>query len=173
MSAHLKPMAASLAAQSLEPHVPGLRRYFSKRVAADQVDDLVQEVFLRMQAHAAGPPIEHLDRYLFTVAASVLSDQKRRRVVRYESAHKSLEESDHPAEELTPESVLLDREALERVVAAIADLPARTRDIFLLHRFEEITCAGIAAQLGMSVSAVEKHLMRALRSLREHISTDD
>src|SRR4029077_805199 len=124
-------------------------RYFSKRVAAGEIDDLVQEVFVRMQTHAEGPPIEHLDRYLFAVAASVLTDQARRRAVRHESAHETLEESHHPAEELTPERVLLDREALELVVTAIAELPARTRDVFVLHRFEELSCTGIAAQLDM------------------------
>jgi RNA polymerase sigma factor (sigma-70 family) len=172
MSAPTERMVADVAAQALETYVPALRRYFSKRVAAGEIDDLVQEVFVRMQTHAEGPPIEHLDRYLFAVAASVLTDQARRRAVRHETAHQTLEESHHPAEELTPERVLLDREALELVVTAIAELPARTRDVFVLHRFEELSCTGIAAQLGMSVSAVEKHIMKALRVLHGRLAKD-
>jgi RNA polymerase sigma-70 factor (ECF subfamily) len=157
------------ATAALEAYVPGLRRYFSKRVPAGEIDDLVQEVFLRMQAHRARAPIEHMDRYLFTVAASVLSDQARRHMVRHHASHATLEEIHHPTEELTPERVLLDREALDTVVAAIADLPFRTRDVFVLHRFEEMTCDGIAAQLGMSISGVEKHIMKALRLLHERL----
>jgi RNA polymerase sigma-70 factor (ECF subfamily) len=159
-------------AGALEAYVPGLRRYFSKRVAAGDIDDLVQEVFVRMQAHSAGPSIEHLDRYLFTVAASVLTDQARRRAVRHASAHESLEESHHPTEERTPERVLLDREALDLMVAAISDLPARTRDVFVLHRFEEMTCSSIAAHLGIGVSAVEKHIMKALKFLHSRLAVD-
>jgi RNA polymerase sigma-70 factor (ECF subfamily) len=132
----------------------------------------MQEVFVRMQAHRVEPAIEHLDRYLFTVAASVLTDQARRRAVRHESAHESLEERHHPTEERTPERVLLDREALGVVVAAIADLPARTRDVFVLHRFEEMTCHSIAAQLGISVSAVEKHMIKALKFLYTRLAVD-
>jgi RNA polymerase sigma factor (sigma-70 family) len=165
---------ASLVASAgaLEPYVPGLRRYFSRRVPAGDIDDLVQEVFVRMQAHGAGPSIEHLDRYLFTVAASVLTDQARRRAVRRASAHESLEESHYPTEERTPERVLLDREALDLIVAAISDLPTRTRDVFVLHRFEEMTCGSIAAQLGIGVSAVEKHIMKALKFLHSRLAVD-
>lgn len=162
----------AVAAGSLQAYVPHLRRYFSKRAAADKIDDLVQEVCVRLQALADSPPIEHLDRYLFTVAASVLTDQARRRAVRHEAAHEELEERHHPAEELTPERILLDREALERVVAAIAELPERTRDVFVLHRFEEMSCSSIALQLGISVSAVEKHVMKALRMLHGRLATD-
>jgi RNA polymerase sigma factor (sigma-70 family) len=172
MSARKEHFVSGVAAGSLETYVAGLRRYFSKRVPAGEIDDLVQEVFVRMQAHGDGPPIEHLDRYLFTVAASVLSDQARRRAVRHETAHETLEEIHYPTEGLTPERVLLDREALELVVAAIASLPARTRDVFVLHRFEEMTCTSIAEQLGVSVSAVEKHIMKALRALHGRLSED-
>jgi RNA polymerase sigma-70 factor (ECF subfamily) len=164
--------AADVATASLEIYVPVLRRYFSKRVAPGEIDDLVQEVFVRIQAHADGPPIERLDRYLFVVAANVLTDQARRRAVRHETAHESLEERHHPTEELTPERVLLDREALDTVVTAIAELPARTRDVFVLHRFEELSCTSIASQLGMSVSGVEKHIMKALRLLHGRLSKD-
>jgi RNA polymerase sigma factor (sigma-70 family) len=157
---------------ALEAYAPGLRRYFSKRVAAADIDDLVQEVFVRMQAQSAAPLIEHLDRYLFTVAASVLTDRARRRAVRHASAHESLEERHYPTEERSPERVLLDREALDLMVAAISELPARTRDVFVLHRFEEMTCGSIAAQLGIGVSAVEKHMMKALKFLHSRLAVD-
>jgi RNA polymerase sigma-70 factor (ECF subfamily) len=157
---------------SLDSHVLGLRRYFAKRVPASEIDDLVQEVFLRMQPRAERSPIDYLDRYLFAVAASVLTDRARRRLVRHQSSHESFEEVHHPTEERSPERVLLDREALKRTVDAIAELPVRTRDIFVLHRFEERTCDAIARDLGISVSAVEKHVMRALRLLRDRIDAD-
>ena len=172
MSAPTEYLHAGEPAGSLEAYMPGLRRYFSKRLPAAEVDDLVQEVFVRIQAHESGAPIQHLDRYLFTTAASVLSDHLRRRAVRHATDHHTLEEFHHPVEELTPERVLLDREALQVVVSAIEGLPTRTRDVFVLHRFEEMTCSGIAEQLGMSISAVEKHIMKALRALHGRLSVD-
>jgi RNA polymerase sigma factor (sigma-70 family) len=157
---------------SLDTYVAGLRRYFAKRVPAGQIDDLIQEVFLRLQAHDAKAPIEHLDRYLFTVAASVLTDLSRRRAVRHDAAHETFEERHHPVEERSPERVLSDREDLDVVMQAIAALPARTRDVFVLHRFEEMSGSRIAVALGLSISAVEKHIMKALRVLHERLKVD-
>ena len=155
-----------------ERHLPGLRRYFAKRVPASDIDDVVQEVFLRMRTHQSGAPIENLERYLFTVAASVLSDQRRRHLVRHRADHETLTDSHHPIEELSPERVLLDREAVGAVAAAIAELPPRTRDVFVLHRFEEMSCGAIASHLGISISGVEKHIMKALTVLRERLKED-
>ena len=166
-----KEQLAGAAAASLEAHIARLRRYFAKRVPVAQIDDLIQEVFLRTRGGANDPSIEHLDRYLFTVAASILTDRARRQVARRDFAHETLRESHYQTEEITPERVLIGREALERTIAAIADLPWRTRDVFVLHRFEEMTCAMIAAQLGISVSAVEKHIMRALRQLHSRLDS--
>ncbi|HEX4268571.1 MAG TPA: sigma-70 family RNA polymerase sigma factor [Steroidobacteraceae bacterium] len=152
---------------------PWLRRFFSRRAPPEAVDDLMQEVFLR--AHASGigsSPIEHLDHYLFRVASSVLADRARRRAARRYSLHGSLEEDDHPHEHLTPERILLDGEALSRVVSAIAELSPRTRDVFILHRFEDSSATTIAAQLGMTVSGVEKHIMKALRHLHARLHAD-
>jgi RNA polymerase sigma-70 factor (ECF subfamily) len=156
----------------LQGYAAGLRRYFAKRAPASELDDLVQEVFLRIQSHTSDRSIDQLERYLFTVAASVLTDRARRRAVRQATAHEVYEERHDPIEERTPERVLLDREAVDLVIAAVADLPERTRDVFLLHRFEEMTCSSIAAQLGLSVSAVEKHIMKALRFLHARLSDD-
>lgn len=172
MSAPTEHFAFGLQLGSLESYIPVLRRYFSKRVAADEIEDLIQEVFVRIQSHRGASPIERLDRYLFTVAASVLTDRVRRRSVRHAGDHESWRETHSPVEELTPERVLLGQEALGMIVEAIATLPARTRNVFVLHRFEEMSCVCIAEQLGMSVSAVEKHIMKALRMLHLRIEMD-
>ncbi len=152
---------------------PRLRRFFSKRVPQEAVDDLMQDVYLRAHARGAGStPIERLDRYLVAVASSVLADRARRRSARRQSQHESLEVGDHPHEHLTPERILLDGEALSRVIDAIAGLSPRTRDVFILHRFEEASCPAIAARLGMSVSGVEKHIVEALRHLHARLIPD-
>lgn len=153
-------------AEGFARHAPVLRRYFRKRVPVDHVDDLVQEVFLNMQARRAGSSIENLEGYLFAVAANVL--------IRYRSAARrttpvpfdSDPDETGPSDSLSPERLLLGNEALRRAIAVLEDLPMRTRDILLLHRFEEMTYAEIARRLGISVSAVEKHIMAALRRLK-------
>jgi len=172
MSAATEHLKFALEPAPLESYIPGLRRFFSKRVATREIEDLIQEVFVRIQTHARGSPIERLDRYLFTVASSVLTDWGRRRAVRHAASHESLQELHAPTEDLTPERVLLGQEALELVVEAIASLPARTQAVFVLHRFEEMSCASIAEKLGMSVSGIEKHIMKALRVLHGRLEIE-
>ncbi len=102
-----------------------------------------------------------------TAANSVVHDRARRAGVRHERAHRSLEENDHPVEWITPERVLEGKEALNVIMNRLSTMPERTRDVFVLHRFEGMAYAEIARRMGISVSSVEKHIMKALRLLLE------
>jgi RNA polymerase sigma factor (sigma-70 family) len=159
--------ASSSGTPSLHQYEPMLRRYFARRVRRDDVDDLIQEVFLRM--HSQLPPIEHIDRYLFRVASSVLTDRIRHAASRKEQFRERLREVNYPVDERSPERLVLTWESLDRVAAAIERLPERTRDIFVLHRFKDMTCSAIATLIGVTASAVEKHIVKALVALHDEM----
>src|SRR5689334_19129702 len=57
---------------------PALRRYFLRRADPADVDDLIQDVFLRLQARGATAHIENVEGYLFRTAANVLGHRRRR-----------------------------------------------------------------------------------------------
>jgi RNA polymerase sigma-70 factor (ECF subfamily) len=158
-----KPKAA--AAYDLSAYRPALVRYFRKRARPADVEDLVQDVFLNVHARQSEAPIENIEGYLFAVALSALvrkGERDRRQ------AWRTLEDDEDPTldpELVSPERVFIGREALSKAISIIEDLPERTRQIFVLHRFEELTYPAIAASMGISVSAVEKHIMIALRAL--------
>lgn len=139
-----------------------LRRYFRKRADIHEVDDLVQEVFVRLHARRAETEIDSFERYVFAIAGNLLKHRARRGGL----PARPLSNEDDPAFELTPERIVISQDRLKRVLDAIGDLPVRTREIFVLHRFEEITYQSIANRLGISVSAVEKHIIAALRVLK-------
>ncbi|WP_279330720.1 RNA polymerase sigma factor [Sphingomonas oleivorans] len=147
-----------------------MRSFFAKRVCSHDVEDMVQEVALRMQVRRARGAIENVEAYLFQVAQSVLTDRGRRDQVRHRSRHEPLEEAHHPHEEISPARVLEGREQLAIVIAALEELPDRTRQAFVLHRFQEMSYAGIARHMGVSVSAVEKHIMKAIKHLAARLS---
>lgn len=163
---------APLESDDLQSHASALRRYFRKRVPAGEVDDLVQEVFLSMQARRAQARIENMCGYLFTVAAHVLfhyRSEARKTGARLERID---EDTIVGATDPSPERLLSSREDLRRLVAALQMLPPRTRDVFVLHRFEEMTYSAIAKSLHISVSAVEKQIMNALRLLKAQLEMD-
>jgi RNA polymerase sigma factor (sigma-70 family) len=150
--------------------LPTIRRYLSRRVPAADVDDLVQDVVLRLHSRRSDTTIDNPAAYLFQVAHSVLTDHARRNQVRHRSAHQTLENDHHPVEVCSPDRVLQGKEDLAQLVAAIGDLPERTRQAFVLHRFEEMSYTAIARHMGISVSAVEKHIMKAIRILTAAIA---
>lgn len=165
-SARARNAAADEVRALMAAYGPGLRRYFRKRAPAHEVDDLVQNVFLKMQARSAAEPVADIERYLFRIAATVLVDghrEDRLQLRRHEALHEGIE----PIDALSPERILLGAEALDRIMAVLQSLPPRTGEAFILHRFEEMTYDAIARRMGISKSGVEKLIMRALDRLME------
>jgi RNA polymerase sigma factor (sigma-70 family) len=141
---------------------PALRRYFQKKVSATEADDLVQNVFLNIQARGQGAgPIENVEGYLFRTAANVLARRLGREAWNPDAMREGLE----PRDEISPERALMAKQDLERVVAALKTLPPRTSQAFVLHRFEEMTYVAIAEAMGISTISVGKLIKRALRRL--------
>lgn len=148
---------------------PALRRYFQRKAPPAEVEDLVQTVFLNMHVRASEQPVESVDRYLFRVAAHVLARRHRDAPVQH---FEPLDGPFEPAEDISPERILIGKQALTRLSSALAELPPKTREAFILHRYEEMTYAAIGRRLGISVSGVEKLIIRALRNLRQAIEAE-
>ena len=140
--------------------------YFRRRVREqDDVHDLVQDVFVRLSARSGDREIENLRGYVFQVAASVLADRSRRRTVRDHDAHVELDPESADARDLGPDRIVAGREALQAALTVVAQMPERTRTVFVLRRLEGLSYRDIADRLGVSVSAVEKHMLRATERL--------
>lgn len=150
---------------------PALRRYFRRKVSASDADDLVQEVFMSLQVRTASDePIDNIEGYIFRTAANVVARRHRRRTWDW-GEHDVLDGHD-PGDEVSPERVLLDKEALSRVLAAMQTLPPRCSEAFMLHRFEEMTYAAIAVRMRISKKAVEHLIQRALRRISLTLDPD-
>ena len=150
-----------------------LKSYFERRlrIAAD-VDDMVQEVFVRLAHRPDLASIERLDGYIFQIAANILRDRARRDGARRVKSHESYDDERHSTEEFSPERVLLGKEQLARLSAALGELPAQTRHVFVLRRFEGMKLAEIARHLKMTVSGVAFHLARAKVHLAKVLERD-
>jgi RNA polymerase sigma factor (sigma-70 family) len=143
-----------------------LGRYFARHVNDPvEVDDLVQEVFLRIVRRGDPGGIERLDGYIFETAASVLKDRHRRRRTHLADRHLPFENELHSAAVAGPDRDVMGRQALKAVAVALMEMPQRTRQVFVLRRLESLPYGEIARRLGLSVSAVEKHMLRAMRHL--------
>ena len=106
-----------------------------------------------------------MGKYLHQTAASVLADYARRRSARRSDAHVEFDPDLHGGSDFDPERIVSGREDMAAATAALLSLPERTRTIFVLRRLDRVPAREVAEQLGVSVSAVEKHMVRAVRHL--------
>lgn len=161
-------------AREAEPVRRWLTGYFRRRVRNDSdIEDLVQDVFARIVARDGGQRVENLAGYVLRTAASVLADRARRRASRHADLHVAFDSDQHGDEEIHAERVLGAKEELNAATAALLSLPERTRSVFVLRRLEGWRHAEIARHLGISVSAVEKHMVRAIRHLGAEMEKRD
>jgi RNA polymerase sigma factor (sigma-70 family) len=143
-----------------------LASFFRKRTRdTAEVQDLVQQVFLRLAQHRELGEIRNAEGYIFQTASNTLKDHIRNTAVRERFIREKIEIGEEGRSDFSPERVLLGRESVAQLAAALRQLPERTRDVFMLRCFEGLKHAEIARLQGVSVRTVEKHLERALAHL--------
>lgn len=141
-------------------------------------EDLAQESCLRvLAAQSAGQAVLDMRALLYRIARNLAVDQHRRAEVRQHDDLDTLAEHQLPRAplQLQPEEQLASQQVIRAYVATIEALPPRCREAFVLQVFDECSHAQIAQQMGISVSMVEKHIVRAMvacklceRALRNH-----
>jgi len=129
----------------------------------EQAKDIVQEVFIKLWRNAPGLAITtSLEAYLkrAVVNTSLNHIEARNRFTK-------LKLEDAAMNERAVGSAPLDLDELTRLVnEAISQLPPRTRTVFSLIRSEDMSYREVAAALGISLKAVEKEMLKALKMLR-------
>lgn len=120
-----------------------------------QAADLAQDTFLRLLGRRSADLGE--PRALLThIAKGLVVDHWRRQAV--EQAYLEVLARLPEAQAPSPETRLLVLEALCRVDAMLAELPPRTREIFLLSQLDGLTYGAIAERLGTSLITVKRHM---------------
>lgn len=155
--------AAVMEALSVRLRGP-LQRYFrNRRVPPDEIEDLLQEMFLRLSSRVGIESLERLDAYVFATASNLLRDRHRRLKSHAADAHEPFDESLHGAlrPSLEPDRIVLGGQLVSELVAALYELPERVRTVFALYHFEDLSHAEIGERLGIAVSTVEKNMARA------------
>lgn len=148
---------------------PALIAYFLRRVRDHaEAEDLAQETLIRLMKHD-GAQIASPEAYVFQMASNLLADRARRHKVRSQYRDMILQVEDRGIDVIDPHRVAAGRAQLAVISSALSALPERTRTIFVLYRIENFGQDAIAATFGISVSAVKKHVARAMTSLAQAI----
>ncbi|NLS25196.1 putative RNA polymerase sigma factor FecI [Sphingomonas sp. S2M10] len=126
-------------------------------------EDIVQETYIRLYDYRRSRAVADVGAFCFAVARNLVWDHFRR--LRAQPRHAELAE-DIACPQPCAEEVLDYRQRVEILVRALRVMPPLRREIFLRRRLDGVAVAIIAADLGMSVAAVEKHCVRAVADLR-------
>lgn len=130
--------------------------------------DLVQDLFVRFWRRPL-VQVEELNTYLLRCAGNIAIDY-----LRNEGTRARLNEGLVPDAQALhsdePQAALEASNDLRHIETALRGLPEKTRRIFLLNRIHGRKYAEIAKAMGLSQSAVEKHMMRALHACKASLN---
>ncbi|MBB6124621.1 RNA polymerase sigma factor [Sphingobium subterraneum] len=161
-----------------ELHRAEIIRFLRARCGdSTQADDLIQELWIKLDRHASGP-IANGRAYLFRMANNLVLDSARARQRAMARDRQWLSADDgediHPANRADPslrQDEALAREQEEALVRdAVSALPTGAQRALRLHRFEGLGHAEVANIMGISRSGVEKHLAVAMKNLRASLA---
>lgn len=143
-----------------------VRQYLGRSLKnRSNVDDLLQDVYVRV-CEAASEKIPHpAQPFVFTVARNLLIDRIRREQVVSIEAVEDLDALNIAIEAPGPEQIVLAREELRRLQAALDRLPPRARQAVILRKVDGLSWREIAERMGIAEGTVDWHLKDGVRAL--------
>jgi len=129
------------------------------------VEDQVQEAFVKLWDNCKDVPVDKAKSYLFTLVNNQsLNELKHQKVVL-----KYQQEKPNSKTDISPEYVLQEKQFKDKLEKALSSLSEAQRVAFMMNRVEGKRHKEIAEILGISRKAVEKRIYTALEKLREQI----
>jgi RNA polymerase sigma-70 factor (ECF subfamily) len=143
---------------------------------ADDALDIVQDAMMRLVRRYADRPAEEWRPLFYRILKNRIRDWQRRRVVRGKilrffagqegEEYDPVAQAPGPAAD-NPADALARSDAMDALERALAGLPRRQREAFMLRNFEGMDVAGTAKAMGCSQGSVKTHYSRAVHRLRE------
>ncbi|MBT9470822.1 MAG: RNA polymerase sigma factor [Phenylobacterium sp.] len=153
-----------------------LVRFFAVRLRSPAAaEDLVQDIYLRLETVDPSADVKNAAGYLYRLGSNLMLDRlrgERRAAVRdheWRESHHTIIGTDEVSEAPRADDAVAARQRLEAIVALVEEMPETTRKVFRLHKFDGLNHAEVAQALGISRSAVEKHVMAVLKRLAERL----
>ena len=143
---------------------------FIRRRVPDEIDpeELLQDVFAELiEAYRLMKPIAHTGAWLMQVARNRITDFFRRG--RKETVEEEGWEDLLPSPEDGPDAIYARAVLMEEIEAALDELPANQREVFLAHEVEGRSFAEISAETGVSVNTLLSRKHYALKYLRKRL----
>ena len=159
-------MPATTLLRTFQENEGDLRAFMAARLRCPfTAHDLAQELYLKVSSLESRQEVANARAYLYRMAANLVIDHQRREQ-RQGALLSEVEDLLWGAPQgISPERQVMAQQELAALVAVVEDLPPATRRVFKRNRFDGKTQREIAQELGISQTAVEKHIRKALGRL--------
>ena len=151
------------------PYEPNARAWLFRHVrtlTTADADDLIQEAYVRLW-ELDYTSVTHPRAYFLTILRNLIAEQARRAKIIPMERMGEIGSLNIISEEPGPEQRASARAELEHLRRVLGTLPPQSRRAFELRKFDGLTIHETARTLGVSDSAVEKLLARALSRILE------
>ena len=133
----------------------------------EDTQEIIHETFLKIwKTKESLVLVRSFEDYAYTIAKNLLFNQLKRKKVS-QRIIRALSDQSVKNTGPSPDEEYLYKQYYQTAVSAINQLPEQKQRIFLLRTQEGLSLGDIANEMGISVSAVKKHLYAALASVKE------
>jgi RNA polymerase sigma factor (sigma-70 family) len=151
-------------------HRAALHRYLIKfTYGAEDIEDLVQETYVRLYALADYRAVESPKALLFRIAHNLAVERARSKKTQATDSMADLEQLGVFSTEVPADEQLDSRRRFETFCTAVDRLPPLCRRVFVLRKVFKLTHAEISEVLGVSHSTIEKHVAKGLVRCRDYL----
>lgn len=157
-------------AEEIQPHEPALRAYLASRFPdVHDVDDLVQESYIRVLQVPETTRIQCAKAYLFATARNVALS-----ILRRPKIFSSQPVTEFPALGVVEEGInvaetVSTHQEISVLLNAVDALPARCREIFVLRKLQGVSQKEIARRLELSEQTVQVQIARGAKKCAEYL----
>ncbi len=149
-----------------------LEKLVGRIVKPHDIEDIVQETFVRSYEKNLTHEINHPKTYLYTTARNLAFNHISRKSSELEEPTGDFDQLDVSESRLSLESQMESKEKFQFFCRAVRDLPPQCRRAFILKRIYGLSQKEIAAYLKISERTVEGHIakgmVRCTQFLKEH-----
>lgn len=154
----------------IQQHREELFRFLLNRTACEHAaSDILQDAFLRLTQYESESRINNPRAFLYKVVGNLAIDHLRKHKRETDRAVDEEVLLQQPDGKPAVEQLLYNQQQLERLRLAVAELPPRCREVFILHKFKHYTYSQIMAELEISESTVLKHIVKAMEHCRRRL----
>ena len=151
-------------------HRAALHRYLRRLTSdAEDLEDIVQETYVRMYAWRDYRNIDSPRALLFRIAHNVAVERARRRIAQSTEPMADFESLNVYSTEAPADEQIDSRRRFESFCAAVDRLPPLCRRVFVLRKVYRLSHDEIAEVLGVSHSTIEKHVAKGLLRCRDYM----